>query len=473
VDARVAAIGQDATPGPFGKAWRDKLSRGCNPVRVVSIGDSVVWGQGLEHDQKFPRLTAELLGAATGRGSQNLDYSISGAVLDAPELPAGNDDGACLGEQYAQDPDRDGEMEFGEVTQQMPDVFCQLERAKANAEAGGYPVDLVVLNGCINDVDPFFGVGVGITPGSEDLPRAIRRECSGIGAAAENPAKNVPYFSGAKVGYGGRGMQAAIEKAHSLPGNPKVLVADFNYAFSRASIPVMRQYCNTDGLTAEQASRCRQGLGAAADRYEQFTRYSAEAYRQAAQAANAKSPDGPYAVAADGLFTLDNAVLAPEQLVWADPTKDSVYSLRRFACPELSSTPSQCITAAIAHPDVPGARHYAESFLLNPRVRAWFDLPSADGHQAFTTSQSTGPVGLEVTFDASAAAGRRTGSERYQWYFGDGTRLVTDAPTASHAYRGAGPHLPRLVVTDSGGGRTLYEAPEPIVITAPVSASGG
>src|SRR6266498_5349108 len=98
----------------------------------------------------------------------------------------------------------------------------------------GHGIDLVILNGCVNDLDPFFGIPLGTTPGVEDLPKAVLRECTGVGAAAENPAKNVPYFSGAKVGYGGRGMQAAIEKAHSLPGNPKVLVADFNYAFSRA-----------------------------------------------------------------------------------------------------------------------------------------------------------------------------------------------------------------------------------------------
>ena len=102
-----------------------------------------------------------------------------------------------------------------------------------------------MINGCINDLDPFFGIGVGITPGSGNLPEAVKRECSGIGAAAENPAKDVPYFSGAKVGYGGRGMQAAIEKAHSLPGRPKVIVADFYYALSRSSSPIPVKTCST------------------------------------------------------------------------------------------------------------------------------------------------------------------------------------------------------------------------------------
>lgn len=375
IDARIAASSGDEAPGRYGKVWRDTIRRGCNPVRVASVGDSVVWGQGLDHDQKFPYLTGQALGRETGRGVQHMDYSISGAVLDAPELPAHNDDAACLRRTEKQDPDGDGEMEFGEVTQQMPDVFCQLEKAGAQARVGGYGLDLVVINGCINDLDPFFGIGVGITPGSESLPEAVKRECSGVGAAAENPAKDVPYFSGAKVGYGGRGMREAIEKAHSLPGHPKVLVADFYYALSRSSSPLPVKRCSVPGVTGKRLASCKGALGKVAERYEQYTQLANAAYRQAATAANHASPDGPYATAGDGLFTVDNAVLSPDSKVWATPVTDPAFPLRTRACPELSATRLQCLSAAVGHPDTAGARQYADSFLLNPSLRDWFHLP--------------------------------------------------------------------------------------------------
>ncbi|WP_455351810.1 PKD domain-containing protein [Streptomyces sp. SYSU K217416] len=462
-DARRAAASPDREPGGYGKVWRDTVRRGCDPVRVASVGDSVVWGQGLDHDQKFPHLTGELLGRATGRGHQHHDYSISGAVLDAPGLPAGNDDSACLRQNVPQDPDGDGEMEFGEVTQQTPDVFCQLERAGAQARAGGYGLHLVVINGCINDLDPFFGIGVGITPGSRDLPDAVRRECSGIGAAAENPARDVPYFSGAKVGYGGRGMREAIEKAHALPGRPKVLVADFYYALSRSSSPLPVHRCSVPGVTGARLTGCKGALGSAARRYEQYTQLANDAYRKAAGAANDASTDGPYAVAADGLFTLDNALLAPESMVWGSPLTDPAFPLRSRACPELSQTVAQCLSAAVAHPDVDGSRRYADSFLLNPSLRGWFGLAPGGPRAQLSAPKEASPgseVSLAVTVDGrSPRAGLR-----FHWYFGDGTQRETANAAVTHTFDREGPHLPRVVLTDENGGRGLVEATEPVTV---------
>ncbi len=457
VDARIAGTPDGRAPGRYGKVWQDTLRHGCHPVRVASVGDSVVWGQGLDHDQKFPYLTGQLLGRETGRGFRLNDYSISGAVLDAPDLPAGNNDAACLRTTEKQDPDGDGEMEFGEVTQQMPDVFCQLERAGAQARSGGYGLDVVVINGCINDLDPFFGIGVGITPGSESVPEAVKRECSGIGAAAENPAKDVPYFSGAKVGYGGRGMRAAIEKAHSLPGRPKVIVADFYYALSRSSSPIPVKTCSVPGVAGARLASCKASLGRVAERYEQYTQLANAAYHQAAAAANKASGDGPYAVAADGLFTVDNALLTRDSKVWNTPVTDPAFPLRTRACPELSATPLQCLSAAVGHPDIEGARQYADAFLLNPRVREWFRLPR-QGPRAQLDLPAHAHVGTEVRLSATVHGNPPAAGYRYHWYFGDGTQQETGEPTVTHAYDRTGPWLPRLVMTGPDGGKTLVEA---------------
>jgi hypothetical protein len=345
----------------------------------------------------------------------------------------------------------------------MPDVFCQLEKAGAAARAGGHGVDLVILNGCVNDLDPFFGVPLGITPGVEDLPAAVTRECSGVGAGPDNPARDVPYFSGAKVGYGGRGMRAAIEKAHALPGHPKVVVANFLYPFTVASIPVLRDFCTRRDLPADLRARCQAGLGQAAGRYELYTRLVADAYRQAADEANAAAGNGAYAVAADGLFTLDQSVLAADSKVWANPTTDQAYPLRRNACPEFSPTPQQCLTAAIGHPDIAGSAQYAHNILLNPRLRHWFgltaELPVAKA--TVTASTTTGAPGTEVSLGTTARAAAGTS---YRWYFGDGTTATTTTPTTTHRYDAVGPSLPRVVTVDGAGDRDLREARGPVVI---------
>jgi hypothetical protein len=146
-------------------------------------------------------------------------------------------------------------MEFGEVTQQTPDVYCQVERARAEALAGHYEIDLVVLTGCVNDLDPLLGLTYGITPGSEDLVAAVTRECSGLGAAATNPAENVPYFSGAKVGYGGRGLTELLLKIHctscGCAGHADVIAAENIRVLGRAA--VMQPY------VSEAAGRSSQG----------------------------------------------------------------------------------------------------------------------------------------------------------------------------------------------------------------------
>ncbi|WP_169812601.1 PKD domain-containing protein [Nocardia acidivorans] len=420
VDARARVPG--GAVGGYGKPWNLRVSRECRPLHVVSAGDSVTWGQGLGLDRTFADLTAEALGTQTGRTARLHDYSVSGAALDAPVLHADTEDAGCPVDAKTTDETR---------TDRLPDVFCQLEQAGAEARAGGYPVDLVLLDGCINDLDPLFGIPVGVTPGTKDVTAAVQRECAGVGAEADNPAVHVPYFSGAKLGYGGRGMRAAIEKAHNLPGSPKVLVSNY--------------FHGEDAPGAPEALRAR---------WSEFIRVSAETFRQAAQQANSAAGE-VYAVAADGLVSRDGGDHGP----WMNPLGDEEVSLRLLACPHIEAPP-QCRTAAVSHTDVDGAREYAKTFLLNPVVREWFGGggPLGDG---FTVSKTSGPAGTTVEFDGAPAGGA---IRQYDWYFGDGAHASTDGPTIAHAYRDPGPNLPRLVVTDMTGRRAMYELEEPIVI---------
>ncbi|MFE3697089.1 PKD domain-containing protein [Nocardia tengchongensis] len=432
VDARARVPGGEV--GGYGKPWNFRVNRDCRPLHVVSVGDSVLWGQsvlgGVSQDRKhrFATVFADALGARTARGATLHDYTASGAALDAPaEHPSGK----CPG---------------GDATL---DVFCQLAKATADATANGYPVDLVLLDGCLNDLDPVFGIPVGITPGTQDLAAAVHRECGGVGADAVNPAAAVPYFSGAALGYGGRGMRDAVQAAHQLPGMPKVLVGNYFHGYDGERVP--------ESLT---------------QRWSEFVRVSSELFRQAAADANAAAGE-EYAAAADGLFTQEAVPVAPDAAPGArdiaqpvdrtpamNPLGDEAVSLRLLACPPANELPQCRAIPSVTPADLDAARKYAEAFLLNPRISEWFggSEPFGDG---FTASKVTAPPGNAVSFDAARAGGA---IRRYDWYFGDGSHETTTDPAASHVYNGRGPNLPRLVVTDMTGHRSLYELAQPITV---------
>ncbi|AYF73098.1 PKD domain-containing protein [Nocardia yunnanensis] len=411
VDARARVPGGDVSG--YGKSWSFRVDRECRPLHVVSVGDSVLWGQSLDQNHTFADLVATALGARVGREAQLHDYTVSGATLDSPSLHP-----ACPTGDNA-----------------TPDVFCQLEQAAADATARGYPVDLVLMDGCLNDLDPFFGIPVGVTPGTQDLAAAVRRECGGVGAESENPAASVPYFSGARLGYGGRGMREAMQAAHRLPGAPKVLAGDYFHGYDAGRVP--------QGLT---------------QRWSEFVRLSGEVFRQAATEVNAAAGE-VVAAAADGLFTQD-AVQAGDRRPGMNPLGDEAISLRQLACPKPGELP-QCLTVPTAGPpDTDGARRYAEAFLLNPRLSEWFGSGGPVG-AGFSASRTAVHAGTPVAFDANAAG---AAIRQYDWYFGDGSHETTTDAVTSHAYYGAGPQLPRLVVTDMTGHRSLFELDHPITV---------
>jgi hypothetical protein len=465
VDAKPVLTNGQPVDGAYGRVWQDHISRGCNPVIVASLGDSIVWGQGNDHQTKMTEVFARHLGNTTGRGFRTLDYSISGAALDAANVPVGNDDTRCGELTYRQDPDNDGEMEFGEVTQQMPDVFCQIEKAKQAAEEGGYEIDAIVVTACINDIDPLVGIPFGLTPGSKDMAEAVLRECSGVGAETDNPAENVPYFSGAKLGYGGRGMKEMIEKAHrEIPGNPKVIVVPMVRAMSEDTGSQLDVCRFVTGLPSVFSQICS-GTDALsmAIRFDEFVRYQTEAYRDAVDQVN--SQFGNIAVVGDGLYTLKNSAYASQSLVWDDipGVGDPAEALRQHACPSMSDTPPQCLSATIMHPNIEGHRQFAESFSIEPTVRSWFaTTPAGAPSAAFDVSTHAGIPPFSVDFDASQS--KDDGDiVSYHWYFGDGRETITTTPTVTHDYQDPGPYLPRLVVTDNTGIRTMARVDTAII----------
>ena len=91
----------------------------------------------------------------------------------------------------------------------------------------------------------------------------------------------------------------------------------------------------------------------------------------------------------------------------------------------------------------------------------------ADGppEAAFTFSPDSGPVPLEVTFDAGASADPGGGVVGYAWDFGDGSPPEThQTPTTVHSYAQTGVYVPVLTVTDTAGKADTLPAAWPVFV---------
>jgi lysophospholipase L1-like esterase len=97
------------------------------PLQLVAIGDSVLWGQGLKESDKSSRDVAEWLAKELGRPVHRTVYAHSGASIGETDS------------HLARAP--------GEVPQGSPSITAQVAGARSPER-----VDVLLLNGCINDV---------------------------------------------------------------------------------------------------------------------------------------------------------------------------------------------------------------------------------------------------------------------------------------------------------------------------------
>jgi lysophospholipase L1-like esterase len=104
-------------------------------LNLLVLGDSIMWGQGLIEQHKAWYLVKSWLKENTSREVRENIEAHSGAVVGVNNVPWSNDS----------PPD-------GEVSSAVPTVNHELDRA-LRSYANPSQVDLVLLDGCINDVD--------------------------------------------------------------------------------------------------------------------------------------------------------------------------------------------------------------------------------------------------------------------------------------------------------------------------------
>ncbi len=155
-------------PGQATQALENPLRRGVrSPLTLLTFGDSAVWGNGLEDRYKYAHLVATYVASATGRTVNVVAYAQSGANI-------ANEVDSCYESVIASD----GGTPPGDLNAGLPTI---LQQEAAAAASGQYQdAELVLLDGCINDVSaekialpfPFSRV----TP--EEIRHLVRQWCS-------------------------------------------------------------------------------------------------------------------------------------------------------------------------------------------------------------------------------------------------------------------------------------------------------
>jgi len=292
---------------------------------LVTLGDSVHWGQGLRREHKLHAIVeAEL--ARTDAGLVQHFLAHSGAIIGI---------GATVARQRVD----------GEVPIAYPTLVQQVEAFV------GDPANVVavLVNGSINDIDirnilnPFV---------SQTALRAMIEEHS--------------YDS----------MRALLELVLARFGNPatRVIVTTYYPILSPVSRPFGVPFLlANEGLTLPSGIDPLAGTNIVVAKCMQFWQESTTALADAVVAANA-TLTAPRVFLADPGFTEDNAVFAGDPWLFGlanDPLlspEDEVVAERHAAC-DLAFPPAdwaarqQCYRASAGHPNVKGARKYADAIL--------------------------------------------------------------------------------------------------------------
>src|SRR5438132_5093130 len=132
------------------------------PVAVLVLGDSISWGQGLKDEHKASYLVKSWLEQQTGREVRQLIEAHSGAVIGSAQSTE---------DQTARNAAANLD---GELSRAYPTIHDQIDYALRAFNPAA--VDLVIVNGCINDVESRRLLNAANTP---DNIRALAQEKCG------------------------------------------------------------------------------------------------------------------------------------------------------------------------------------------------------------------------------------------------------------------------------------------------------
>ncbi len=303
---------------------------------LAVIGDSILWGNGLNHRDKFTTLAAERIEATTGKRVITQTWAITGARIVPSE-----EDGIC------------GPYCFGEAPKARASITLQAELIEKPEM-----VDLIIMDGCINDI----GIGTILDPETiaEDLIAMTQQYCGQeMAVLLENVRRRAPQAAIIVTGY-----------------FPIVSLQSDLFGIREFALVAGEQVDETD---EEDIKAFIQAVSANSDI---FYETSSASLAEAVAGVNAANPDSPPAIFVDPGFGPANAVFAPEKWLWSLTMsntimkelvgnvlkffpEDSTLLTRIYVCLEedVVDNAFQCLYASIGHPNPDGARAYARGVI--------------------------------------------------------------------------------------------------------------
>ncbi len=311
------------------------------PFRLVVLGDSIQWGQGLVEGQKFSEMVRQTISRELGRPAMLVHrYAHSGACIGREEdgidgqgqPTAGNSDPGSL---------------LGELPNATPTIHAQLNALLLDETIDNDSTDLILVDGGINPdhsggpeaTDPFSKV---LHPFTE--VEALRADT--VKACYENMrglltriSSSLPNARTVVTGYYPIFSQQS-DLARSLPWLQVAVIAFPLLALVEGI--VLRKLTELSNVWAEE---------------------SAAALRQAVDEVNAQLGDTPRLGYAHVPFGPENCLLAPKSWLWGlSPllgAEDPVAAPRLQLCEEQGrSRDPFSIWASVGHPNREGAQQY-------------------------------------------------------------------------------------------------------------------
>ena len=285
--------------------------------RIVSLGDSVNWGQGLLEAEKFDRMLALTRSVPPSAVLDRLAHS--GAIIGNPTTAGG--------------------VEPGEVPNATPSILAQCAAYAEDPER----VDVILVNGGINDV----GVATILNPLARipSLDARIETAC-------------YTQMSG---------LLRAVATKFSAPGS-QILLLGYYAILSAASDPrgVAGMLAMHGVAMQDFGNETLDVVASVTDRCEQFYRASNACFERAVAAVGdprIRFVDSGF-TAANAAFAGDTAYLWGLDLADALDPVDPVAAERHTLCEIAHPHPTDllarelCFRASAGHPNVSGAAQY-------------------------------------------------------------------------------------------------------------------
>ena len=311
---------------------------------MAVIGDSVLWGNGLEEKDKMTTHVVTTLERETGRRVIVQRFAQNGATL----IPTPEDE-ICT-------TDCNGEA---------PTTHTSIATQAALIERGEL-IELVLMNGCINDVSP---------------------------ARILNPIMDENVLAHLTDFVCGEMMVELLNKVRSVTPRATVIVAGYYPVVSvQSDLFGLQEWLDRRNIFEIGATRylldgllMRGMTELLAQRSLLFNETARSALTWAVETVNRWTPGSHWASFVDPGFGPDNAVFAPDSWLWSMsepvghsderfPTldvalEDPLSDRRTLACfnANVVVDPLACFFASVGHPNPRGARAYADAIIAELR----------------------------------------------------------------------------------------------------------